>query len=180
MYKWLLSHRSSCCVNAFLFNTSAFTTTSTLEEKFCTANTTGFIQLNRFDIGRKNRKCSFNTYTIGDFPYSKGSSTTLTLAFDYIATEALDTLFTTFDNFIVYSYIVTRFKLRELFFSVNCSCINWTAAFMTSKFWGGKGSENFQSVIFNFRNCPFLLIFFYFATFTARFSLITVTLIWPG
>src|ERR1044072_357356 len=92
MYKWLTSHRRCCSIHALFFNTCAFTTTLTLVEKFRTTNATSFIQLNRVNIGRINRECSFNTYTIGDLAYGKGSCTTLPLAFDHIATKALDTL----------------------------------------------------------------------------------------
>jgi hypothetical protein len=39
------------------------------------------------------------------------------LAFDHIATEALDTLFTTFNDLIINGNVVTGFKLRKLFFT---------------------------------------------------------------
>jgi hypothetical protein len=81
------------------------------------AYATGLVQFDRVDVGRKNRESPFHAYAIGDLTYCECGRTTGSLALDYITTETLDTLFTTFNYLIINGDIVTGFELWKVFFT---------------------------------------------------------------
>jgi hypothetical protein len=76
---------------------------------------TCFINFNRINIGRIERKNSFNTHTVRYFTYSEGCSMSCSLFLNYITFERLDSFFVTFNNFIINGNIITGFKSRKFF-----------------------------------------------------------------
>ncbi len=114
----------SCNSLAFFLDTGAFTATFALEKQFGAAYATSLIQFDRFDVGGENGEGSFNTYTIRYLTYGESSSTACALTLNYVSTETLDTLFTTFNNLIVNGNVIASFKAREVFLPINCSCTN--------------------------------------------------------
>src|SRR6185312_10394380 len=79
------------------------------------------MQNDTIDVRRVKREYPFNTYSVRNLSYSKGGSSSSTLDLQYITFEGLDTFLVTFNNFIVYSDVVTGFKLRVCF--VTCQLL---------------------------------------------------------
>src|SRR6188768_1218234 len=104
--------------HALFLDTGTFAAQSTQVIQFRTANLTYFMQNDAFNVGAVQREQALNTNPIADLAYSKGSCSSIALAFDHITLKALDTLFITFNNSIVNSHIITSFKSGILF----CSC----------------------------------------------------------
>ena len=96
-------------------DTGALTAAATQVVKFCTANTASLVDLDRVDVGRKQREYTLNAYTVRNFPYGKRLGKSTSLTFDYITLEGLDTLLATFNDLIINGYVVTGFKLRKFF-----------------------------------------------------------------
>lgn len=110
------------CLGAFgyrqaLFtDTSALTASATLVEEFGTTHMSGLVDFDRIDVGRKERKYSFYTYTIRDLSDRKAGGMTRPLLFDHIAFKGLDSFFVPFDDLVVYGNVVAGLKSRELLF----------------------------------------------------------------
>src|SRR5215213_9331419 len=107
-YKMLLLSGNSCLT--FFFDPGTLSTTAAKEVQLRTANTSTLVQLYGIDIWGEQWKCSFYTYTIRYLSDRKAGSASRALAFDNVSPEALNTLFTAFNDLIVNSYIVTSFE----------------------------------------------------------------------
>jgi len=99
---------------ALFLNTGTFSTTLTQVKQAGTAYLTYFVQYYAFNIGAVKRKQTLHTNTVAYFTYCKRGGSAGALALDHIAFKALDTLFITFNNFIINSDVVTSFKLGVL------------------------------------------------------------------
>src|SRR5689334_6296966 len=97
---------------SFLFlDPCALSATLTLIVQLGATNTTGFVQDNRLDVRREEWENPFYTDTVRDLTHGESSSIAFTLSFDHISTEGLDSLFITFNNFIIDGDVVTGFEL---------------------------------------------------------------------
>ena len=86
------------------------------------------MQLDGFDIRREQRESPFHAHSIGYLANGEGSGMSISLSFDDISLETLDTLFITFLDLIIDSDIITGFELRKFYFSCQllvykCYCI---------------------------------------------------------
>jgi hypothetical protein len=101
-------------LHSFFLDPCAFSASCSEVEQFSLTHLTGFVQNDRVDIWRGYRESSFYTNTIRNLSNGESSSGTLALAFDYIAFEALDPFFASFNDLIVDSYIVTSLELWKI------------------------------------------------------------------
>src|SRR5262245_24789856 len=90
----LLSNLSSLL--ALFPDPGALTATVAEEIQLGATDTAGLIHFNGINVRRIKREGSFHTYTIRDLTNCKSAGMASSLAFDHIAAEALDTLFTAF------------------------------------------------------------------------------------
>lgn len=100
-----------------LLDTGALAAAFPQEEQFGPAYPACLIQFDGINIGGIYGKSPLHADPVGYFTNRKGSRMAISLAFDHIAPEALDTLFSTFNDLIVNSDIITGLELRKLFFS---------------------------------------------------------------
>lgn len=96
-------------------DTCALTAAGTLVEQFSPANMACLMQHDRFDIGRIKGEYPLHANAIGDLSYSETGRVTVTLLFDDITFERLDTLLVSLDDLVIYSDIITRLKGRKFF-----------------------------------------------------------------
>jgi|GEM_PF-5562685 len=98
-------------------DTGRFTAALTEIEEFSTTYTAYFIEYDRLDIWRVQRKQTLNTYPIRDLSNSECLRGTASLTFDHITLKRLDTLFISFNDFIVNGNVIASFEFWEFFFT---------------------------------------------------------------
>jgi hypothetical protein len=165
---------------SLFLDTGTLTAPLTLEIQLGATHSADLVHFDGLDIRGEKGESPFYTYAIGDLPYGKGRSMPFALALEDVAFKALDTLLVAFNDLIVDGDIITGFELRKLFFSRQLLVYKSYSSVHNFKFCDaervffkdGKGS-NIPGKIKTFFPA-------YLATFTARFSRMTVTLIWPG
>lgn len=120
-------------LEAFFLDTGTLTAALTQVVQFGAAYLTRLVQHDRIDVGRQDREQTLHTNTIRDLTHCERCSCTISLLFDNISTETLDTLFTTFYNLVVNGNIVTSFESRMGLFScqlivnkLNCCVHNFS------------------------------------------------------
>jgi len=162
-----------CYRHSLLLDTGALTAALTLKIQLGAAYAANLVQLHRFDIWGEQGECPFHTYTVRDLPHSEGGCLAFALTFDHLTLEALYTLLVTFDDLVVHRDVVTGLEVRKLSFSRQLFVYKSYSSVHKTKICDagcvllkdGKGSEISRKVQI------------YLATFTARFSRMTVTLI---
>jgi len=100
--------------NSFFFNPCAFTASFSKEIQFSPTHFTCFVEYNRFNVWRGNRKGPFYAHAIRNFSNGECSGATLTLTLNYIAFKALDSFLASFYDFIVHGNVVSSLKLWEV------------------------------------------------------------------
>ena len=125
---------------AFFTDPCTLTAAATLVEQFRTADMTGFVQNDRFNIGREKREDPFHTHAIRDLTDSKAGGCAAALLLDHIAFERLDPFLVTFNDLIVHGNIITSFELGKLPFC--CKLLVYKGNCVHNlKFKDGKGRD---------------------------------------
>src|SRR5690606_5130012 len=100
--------------HSLFLDPGALSTAAAEEEQLCSPHPSALVQDNGVDIRGQQREGSFHTHVIGYLSDGEAGSGAVALSFDDVSAETLDTLFSTFHDLIVDSYIVAGFKVGEL------------------------------------------------------------------